>query len=330
VNAAALYGTLSPRHCSTISTMGKRNKGKVKKANKERQAAAAKEQQEALEAQIAHFQIGGESTDVDLVRYCSDECQKDHIPQHNEASVKRAAGLLRDELLFRQPESTHLGDCPICCLPMPLDLSKSTMMACCSKLICNGCNDANQRREAKASLEIKCVFCREPAPSTDEEVDKQRMKRIEMNDPAAMCQKGSVQFKKGDYSSAFEYFTKAAVLGEMEAHCRLAGMYYVGQGVEKDRGKQLHHLEEAAIGGDPKARYTLGCHEGYNGSIKRAVRHWIIAAKLGCNRSIKPLMDLFQEGYVSKDDLAAALRAHQAAVDATKSPQREAAKIARI
>jgi len=30
-------------------------------------------------------------------------------------------------------------------------------------------------------------------------------------------------------------------------------------------------------------------------------------------------------GRVSKDDFAAALRAHQAAVDATKSPQREAA-----
>jgi len=61
---AAYYGTLSPRHCSTISTMGKRNKGMAKKANKERQAAAAKEQQEALEAQIAQLQIGGESTDA--------------------------------------------------------------------------------------------------------------------------------------------------------------------------------------------------------------------------------------------------------------------------
>eukprot|EP00984_Skeletonema_dohrnii_P029881 scaffold20823_cov101-Skeletonema_dohrnii-CCMP3373.AAC.5 len=58
--------------------MGKRNKGEAKKANKERQAAAAKEQQEALEAQIAQLQIGGESTDVNhLVRYCSDACQKE-------------------------------------------------------------------------------------------------------------------------------------------------------------------------------------------------------------------------------------------------------------
>eukprot|EP00985_Skeletonema_marinoi_P002564 scaffold1057_cov203-Skeletonema_marinoi.AAC.12 len=107
-----------PPHCSTISIMGKRNKGKAKQANKERQAAAAKEQQEALEAQIAQLQIGDESTDaIDLVRYCSDECQRDHKPYHKEACKNQAAEL-RDELLFKQPESTHLGDCPICMIPL--------------------------------------------------------------------------------------------------------------------------------------------------------------------------------------------------------------------
>eukprot|EP00985_Skeletonema_marinoi_P010711 scaffold5030_cov128-Skeletonema_marinoi.AAC.5 len=104
-------------------------------------------------------------------------------------------------------------------------------------------------------------------------------------------------------------------------------MYYIGQGVEKNRGKQLHHWEEAAVGGHPNARYFLGCDEEESGNIERAVKHWIIAANQGNDDSIKALMDLFKEEYVSKDDLAAALRAHQAAVDATKSPQREAAKI---
>jgi len=56
------------------------------------------------------------------------------------------------------------------------------------------------------------------------------------------------------------------------------------------------------------------------------VKHWIISANLGDDGSIKILMEKFKEGFVSKDDLAAALRAHQAAVDATKSPQREEAK----
>ena len=34
-------------------------------------------------------------------------------------------------------------------------------------------------------------------------------------------------------------------------------------------------------------------------------------------------MDMFKEGFVSKEVLAATLRVYQAAVDATKSPQRE-------
>eukprot|EP00984_Skeletonema_dohrnii_P005111 scaffold1799_cov134-Skeletonema_dohrnii-CCMP3373.AAC.1 len=40
------------------------------------------------------------------VRYCSVKCQKEHRPQHKRACKKRAAEL-RDELLFRQPESSH-------------------------------------------------------------------------------------------------------------------------------------------------------------------------------------------------------------------------------
>ena len=35
----------------------------------------------------------------------------------------------------------------------------------------------------------------------------------------------------------------------------------------------------------------------------------------------------YADGYVSKEDFAAALRAHQAAVDATKSPRREAGEL---
>jgi hypothetical protein len=41
--------------------------------------------------------------------------------------------------------------------------------------------------------------------------------------------------------------------------------------------------------------------------------------------SIKPLKQLYAAGYVSNEDFVAALRAYQAAVNATKSPQREAA-----
>jgi len=297
-----------------------------------------------------------ECADCDLVRYCSDACQENHTSQHKEACKKRAAEL-RDELLFKQPDSTHLGDCPICCLPLPLDLSKSNIMTCCSKVICGGCSHANEKREFEERLENRCLFCREPIPDTDEEIDKNRMKRVEANDPVAMCEEGYNQGKKGDYRrkrnemndpvaifqgegeqynngyyrSAFELYTKAAELGELDAHYSLSLMYGLGYGVEKDKGKEIHHLEVATIGGHPYARHSLGCYEWRNGNKERATKHWIIAATQGFDDSIKALMEkfrmgIFRRGFVNKDDLAAALRAHQAAVDATKSPQREAAE----
>ena len=94
------------------------------------------------------------------------------------------------------------------------------------------------------------------------------------------------------------------------------------------RGKQLiYHLEEAAIGGHPDARYNLGFYECCkNENTERAVKHWIIAAAQGQNESTKALVKAFQNRCVSKEDLAAALRAHHAAIAETKSPQRQPKK----
>jgi len=268
-----------------------------------------------------------ECADCDLVRYCSEECQKNHKPQHKEACKKRVAEL-RDELLFKQPESTHLGDCPICFLPLPLELSKSTMNQCCSKVVCNGCVHANQMREIEGKLKFKCPFCRQPLQANDK-ADEMMMKRIEANDPKATREWGLEQYDKGDYSSAFEYCAKAAELGNVDAHAELADLYRNGRGVEKDEKKAMHHMEEAAIGGRPYARYELGCLEddiAIGNNIERAVKHWIIAANQGSDESIKALMDVYKGGFVSKENLAAALRGQKAAVDETKSPQRDAAE----
>ena len=42
---------------------------------------------------------------------------------------------MRDDNLFRQPDGSHLGECPICFLPLPLDITKSMVNSCCCKLI---------------------------------------------------------------------------------------------------------------------------------------------------------------------------------------------------
>eukprot|EP00986_Skeletonema_menzelii_P010531 scaffold5150_cov133-Skeletonema_menzelii.AAC.5 len=259
-----------------------------------------------------------------LVKYCSDECQKEHRPQHKRECKKRAAEL-HDELLFKQPVSSHHGDCPICCLPLPIDPEKSSLFSCCSKRICHGCDYANQKREIEGRLQRKCPFCRKAVPKTDEEVNEQYMKRVEANDPVAMNQMGGIRYYEGDYKRAFEYWTKAAALGDVEAHYQLSCLYRDGQGVEKDEKKQLHHAEQAAVGGHHMARHNLGCVEGQRGHYDRAVKHFIIAAKLGDDQSSDKVKRLYKDGYASKDDFAAALLGHQAAIDATKSSQREEA-----
>ena len=263
--------------------------------------------------------------DCDLVRYCGDNCQQHHRPEH-EAKCKERAAELRDEILFRQPESTHLGDCPICCLPLKLtEYRKASMYPCCGKQICNGCSYSYASRQGRENMKPTCPFCRHPLSVTEEEVDKNLMKRAEANDPVALCVLGKRVAYNGDYDGAIKYFTKSAELGDADANYQLSLFYFEGEGVEKDEQKELYHLEEAAIGGHPDARFNLGHFEESNGEIERAVKHWIIAANLGCDDSIQELKECYKDGSVSKDDFAAALRAHHAAVNATKSPQREAA-----
>ena len=261
----------------------------------------------------------------DLVKYCSDECQENHRLEH-EAMCKERAARLRDEILFKQPESSHLGDCPICCLPIPIGDKKSTLQSCCSKRICNGCSYAIKARQLQENIQPTCIFCRCPVPVTVEEIRENEMKRIETNDPVALTDVGR-EIADEDNDRAFRYWTKAAELGDVEAHYQLSLSYFRGEGVEKDEKKEIYHLEEAAIRGHHNARYNLACYERRNGENERAMKHFIIAASLGDDGSIQALKKHYKFGRVSKDDFAAALRAHHAAVKAMKSPQREAADL---
>ncbi len=85
-------------------------------------------------------------------------------------------------------------------------------------------------------------------------------------------------------------------------------------------------MEEAAIGGHVDARYNLGFEEWINGNFERAKNHFIIAASHEHHDSLKAVKDLYAHGHASKEDYANALRAYQAAVDETKSPEREKAE----
>jgi hypothetical protein len=234
--------------------------------------------------------------------------------------IKRSS---TDKALFTQPDISYMGECLICFLPHSIDPKKSTLMRCCYKTICNGCCFANVKREFVGGLEHKCVFCREPIARRSRQ---NVMKRIKKNDPVAMTKMGKTHHREGDYGKALEFYTKAAELGGLDAHCGLGIMYHNGTGVEKNEKKSVYHWEQAPIGGHPEARGLLALHEMDNDRFDRAAKHHIIAANLGCDISLQQVKALFVQGVVSKEEYAAARRGYQTAVDATKSDEREEAE----
>lgn len=179
-------------------------------------------------------------------------------------------------------------------------------------------------------MEHKCPFCRHPEINTFEDCVKLLTMRAEMNDPVALCLMGHQRYNEGEYDLAFEYWTKAAEAGDAKSQYRLSILYRHGLGVEKNEEKKLYYLEEAAIAGHLDARYNLGCCEAKrNGRVDRAVKHWIIAANLGHVESMHVLKLFYKRGHVGKEDFASAHLAHQAAVNSTRSPHREASQAAR-
>ena len=56
----------------------------------------------------------------DLVKYCNAACKKKHRHKHKKKCEKRAAELY-DEKLFKEPPSRE--ECPICFLPLPIEVS---------------------------------------------------------------------------------------------------------------------------------------------------------------------------------------------------------------
>jgi tetratricopeptide (TPR) repeat protein len=255
----------------------------------------------------------------DLVKYCGNECKEDHKEKHEEECKKRKAQL-HDKRLFTQPGISHRGECPLCFLPMPLASTKFGFWPCCSKLICDGCSYANY----KSNGNNNCPFCREPTANREECI-KRLMKRVKANDPTALRETGLRCYQERDYDVAFEYLTKAAELSDTVAHDQLGIMYRDGDGVKKDDEKGVYHLEKAAIGGHPGARYNLAAVEHNDGNIERAANHFIIAANLGHELSMKRLWEYYKRGKITKEDLESTLRTHKAALDEMKSPEREAA-----
>ncbi|EJK71002.1 hypothetical protein THAOC_07596 [Thalassiosira oceanica] len=220
---------------------------------------------------------------------------------------------------------SEADDCPICQLPLPLDMKHLSFHACCLKRVCDGCVLAARKRGM-----WDCPFCRAPMPK-EEHVPSMIQKRADKGDPVAIWDLGAI-YEYGKYglvkdmTRAIELYERAAELGAKEAHYNLGNLYAIGDNVEKDMDKAIRHYEAAAMRGHVSARFNLGIIEGKAGNHVIALQHMMITAKFGDEDSLNTVKRLFMARLATKDDYAAALRGYQSAIEEMSSPDRAEAK----
>ena len=274
------------------------------------------------------------------VKYCNAVCKKVHKKKHKKDCKEHVrlaaehAAKLHDEKLFKQPPPAE--DCPICFLRIPSLASGSVYYSCCGKVICSGCCYAPvYDNQGNIVDNKKCPFCRTPHTTSDEEASRRSIKRVNLDDPIAIHNRGFF-YRDGmngypqDYTKALELYHRAAAkLGHAKAYTSIGFAYSNGRGVEVDKKKANHYYELAAMQGETQARHNLGlAEEERAGNMDRAVKHHMIAVKGGCADSLKQIQNLYKYGFASKEDYMKALQSYQAYLGEIKSPQRDKAAAA--
>ena len=232
-----------------------------------------------------------------------------------------------NQLVLMKKGRTRLDEdeCPICNLLLPIDPAQLGFQVCCMKKVCNGCFLATIKRGKR-----DCPFCRTPRPHVSQ-AHAMSQKRVDAGDPLAIYHHGHV-YRSGHYglkkdaTRAVELYERAAELDVKEAHYFLGLLYYEGTDVGKDTAKGIRHYETAAVRGHVSARFNLGHLEYDARNYDLALQHWMIAANLGHENSLREVKGMFMDRLATKADYAEALRGYQSASEEMRSPDRDEAK----
>ena len=154
--------------------------------------------------------------------------------------------------------------------------------------------------------------------------------RAEKKDPEAIYFLGLKYFfgevgLQKDMRRAVKLWTEAAELGSVEALFDLGNSYCNGDGVQQDDAKGAEFYKKAAMQGHVESRYNLGTLEGEKGNYDRALRHFLIPAKMGLIHSLEKIKQMFMDGLATKEQYSRALKGYQDAVEETKSHDRDEA-----
>ncbi|EJK66034.1 hypothetical protein THAOC_13063 [Thalassiosira oceanica] len=228
------------------------------------------------------------------------------------AEAATEVAIYSERLLSEGHERWEGDRCPICFLFVGLPVGEHAKInVCCMKRVCKGCLLAAHQR----GMNDRCPFCRTPHPTDHAAALAMVQKRVRKGDAEAInhlagqyCY-ASLGLAK-DVPRAIELWTEAAELGSLSAHCNLGARYYTGEGVDEDKPKGIRHWQEAAMKGDVDSRTNLGAVEYNNGDYELAVQHWMISAKLGYEKSLNDIKEMFVRGQATKAQYAEALRGY--------------------
>ncbi|EJK78035.1 hypothetical protein THAOC_00087 [Thalassiosira oceanica] len=243
-------------------------------------------------------------------------------------SADLAARSLHQRLMASGHERPEGDRCPICFDLIELPVHEHSMRnACCMKRVCNGCLLAAWQR----GMNDRCPFCRTPIPDNDASRLAMIQKRVSKGDEEAMSFLGNKYYSgelgvTKDFPRAIELWTEAAELGSLVAHHQLGVVYCTGDGVKEDKPRGIRHWQQAAMEGDVESRHNLGVVEFREKNYELAAQHWMISVKMGYERSLDAIKQMFKDGRATKAQYAEALLGYRDAVEEMKSPQREEAK----
>ncbi|EJK73910.1 hypothetical protein THAOC_04447 [Thalassiosira oceanica] len=95
---------------------------------------------------------------------------------------------------------------------------------------------------------------------------------------------------------------------------------------DPDEAKAVEFYKKAAMQGSVDARHNLGCIETEKGNHDRALRHFLISAKMGHKNSLEAIKKRFTAELATKEQYAQALKGYQEALEEMKSHDRDEAK----
>lgn len=262
------------------------------------------------------------------------------VYEWHKPSLMYSKGISEEELF----QSVQLKDtCPICYLPIyenEMDFDDAAVyQTCCGKRICLACVDRLEMEISNGELNDVCPLCREPSVRSESALLEGLQKRMGLGDANAFYIYGWCLYGEGNDKSlkrTQELWERAAELGSVMAHAALISLLLSGNGTDdgsqaaslklnrvvtststndRDVNKIRYHMKAAAIGGHKISRYFLGVMEANRHNMKRALKHWMISASGGHNKSMVAVGENYYSGDVSIEDFIRTWRAFKDAVE---------------